>query len=134
MAVLRSLKDTIALARSERGWTQVEAAGFLGCSQRSFNSWEKGTRKPHSFWMAKLSKFAFSIAAGGSTLLSVTIEGEPPMDAKLVALLERIGKGIECEFRGEHPAAQKDLPLNQHGEGEQKAGGKGRKFGRRLNG
>lgn len=81
---------------------------------------------------ARLSKFAFSIAPGGSTLLSVTVEGEPPMDAKLVALLERIGVGIECEFRGEHPAAQKDLPLNQHGEGEHK--GKGRKFGRSLNG
>jgi hypothetical protein len=85
--------------------------------------------------LAKLSKFAFTIgdqSASGATTLSLTIEGEPPMDAKLVQLLERVGQGIECEFRGDHPEAQADLPLNTHGTGEQK--GKGRKFGKRLNG
>lgn len=71
---------------------------------------------------AKLSKVTLHIhdeEASGATTLALTIEGEPPMNAGLVQLLERVGQGIEVEIRADHPDAQKDLPLNTHGTGEQ---------------
>lgn len=82
---------------------------------------------------AKLSKVTLCIAdesASGATTLAVTIEGEPPLDASLVEVLERVGQGIECEIRADHPEAQEDLPLNTHGTGEQPEGTRKRR-GRR---
>ncbi|MEY4760667.1 MAG: hypothetical protein RLZZ200_523 [Pseudomonadota bacterium] len=76
---------------------------------------------------AKISKVTLHIAdeeASGATTLSLTVDGEPPLNAKLVKLIERIGNGIEVEIRADHPEAQKDLPLNTHGTGEQPATGK----------
>lgn len=88
---------------------------------------------------AKITKITLHIgdvAASGSTTLGITVEGEPPLDASLVQLLERVGGGIEVEIRADHPDAQTDLPLSTHGEGEQPATGptrRGRKPRARLN-
>lgn len=61
---------------------------------------------------------------GGNVTMAISVEGAPALDAKLVELLARVGRGIEVEIRADHPNAQAELPLNRHGEGEQPEGSK----------
>lgn len=65
---------------------------------------------------------------------SFTIESAPMLDRKLVDLIERMGSGIECEIKANRPEDQQDLPLNQHGEGEQSESAGKKARGRKRNG
>lgn len=56
---------------------------------------------------------------------------KPTLDDTLPLLFEQFGKTVDAELRGNDPNAQKDLPLNQHGEGESTGKKRGR---RRTNG
>lgn len=83
-----------------------------------------------AFAEVKLHKIKLSLAEGGKTLLSCKVTTAPTLDETLAELIEQFGTDIECELRAEPPGAQQDLPLNQHGEGEQSATPKKRGRGR----
>lgn len=68
---------------------------------------------------AKLSRIRLEPTPTGSTHMSCTVEGEPDLDRKFSDLIGKVGDKIECEIRANSPAEQKELALNQHGEGEQ---------------
>lgn len=67
----------------------------------------------------KLSKITLTLEHGGETYLSCKVTSAPALDETLAELFDQFGKKITCELRSYPPDAQKDLPLNQHGEGEQ---------------
>lgn len=69
----------------------------------------------------KLSKIKLALCEGGSTLLSCKVTTAPTLDETLAELFDQFGKPIECVLRAVPPGAQQDLPLNQHGTGEQPA-------------
>ena len=74
------------------------------------------------FTECKLSKIKLALRDGGKTALSCKVTTAPTLDETLAELFELFGSAIECELRAEPPGAQQDLPLNQHGEGEQSEG------------
>lgn len=76
------------------------------------------------FAECKLSKIRLTLMEGGDTALSCKVTAEPALDATLAALIERLGGLVFVELRGLPPTAQRDLPLNQHGEGERPESGK----------
>jgi hypothetical protein len=80
--------------------------------------WYELGKKSLELTKAKLTKIRLEPLNGGETQMSCTVESEPTLDAKIVALIERMGSGIECEIRADHPSEQADLPLNTHGTGE----------------
>jgi hypothetical protein len=84
-----------------------------------------------AFADCKLSKIKLAAQDGGETMLSCKVTTQPILDETLAELFERFGSKVEVEIRGEPPGAQQDLPLNQHGEGEQPAK---KRRGRRGNG
>lgn len=79
------------------------------------------------FKKATLSKIKLELREDGETAMRCTVEGETVLDKKVAEIIERIGTAVECEIRAQRPDDQKDLPLNQHGEGEQSQQGSGRK-------
>lgn len=101
--ILRALK-TLEL-RSACESARVTLLWSLGAEQLVFTD-------------AKLAKIRLELQEGGITAMSCTVETEPTLDGWLVALLERLGAGIEVEIHAEHFGAQQDLPLNRHADGE----------------
>jgi hypothetical protein len=87
------------------------------------------------FKRASLSKIRLELRQDGETAMSCTVEGETALNGKVVQVIERIGTSVEVEIRAQRPEDQRELPLNQHGEGEQAPRRLSRKGGgRRLNG
>ena len=80
--------------------------------------WYSGATLRLDLPKAKLTKIRLTPLTGGETHMSCNVESEPTLDRKLVDLIERVGSGIECEIRADHPEEQEDLPLNSHGTGE----------------
>jgi hypothetical protein len=76
-------------------------------------------RKVLIFSDCKLSKVKLVLQEGGNTSLSCKVTATPVLDESLAELFDQFGKHIECELRADN-STQQDLPLNQHGEGEQK--------------
>ena len=86
-----------------------------------------------TFTDVKLSKIKLALRDGGLTALSCKVTTQPVLDESLPVLFEQFGNAAECELRAEPPGAQQDLPLNQHGEGEQ-AASKPKRGRKRANG
>lgn len=93
-----------------------------------------------NFTDCKLSKITISLGDNGETALSCKVTSAPALDETLAELFEQFGKPIKVEIRSYPPEAQKEMPLNQHGEGEQPEApspqerrGKGKRGKSRLN-
>lgn len=44
-------------ARTTRGWTQEQAAAFIGCHQTAYSAWERGAKIPEHTYSPKIAKF-----------------------------------------------------------------------------
>lgn len=80
----------------------------------------------------RISKIKLAPQVGGLTSLSCVITGTPNLDAGTAHLLARLDATVDVEIDfGVTKADQEELPLNQHGEGEEPATSKrGRRNGR----
>ena len=76
--------------RTQKGFTQLEMAEFLDCSQQTINVWESGQHTPK---IAMLVKIADSFSVSVDWLLGrkgpVKIITEIPQDAKVIVDLYR---------------------------------------------
>lgn len=76
--------------RTQKGFTQLEMAEFLDCSQQTINVWESGQHTPK---IAMLVKIADSFSVSVDWLLGrkepVKVITEIPQDAKIVVDLYR---------------------------------------------
>lgn len=50
----RTIARKLTLWRQHQGWTQVEAASFLGCPVQTYIQWEHGRRTPRGFALTAL--------------------------------------------------------------------------------
>lgn len=82
------------------------------------------------FTAAKLTAVKLTLGADeGKTFMRAKVTVEPTLDESLAELVAQMGKAVVIELRGEPPGAQKDLPLNSHGTGEQPDEAKPRRRG-----
>ena len=76
--------------RTQKGFTQLEMAEFLDCSQQTINVWESGQHTPK---IAMLVKIADSFSVSVDWLLGrkepVKVITEIPQDAKVIVDLYR---------------------------------------------
>lgn len=76
--------------RTQKGFTQLEMAEFLDCSQQTINVWESGQHTPK---IAMLIKIADSFSVSVDWLLGrkepVKVITEIPQDAKVIVDLYR---------------------------------------------
>jgi hypothetical protein len=82
----------------------------------------------------KLTGISFTKTEGGTTLMSLKVTTAPALDASLAEFYSQFGEQVDVEIRGELPGAQKDLPLNSHGAGEQTESAKPKRKPRGPNG
>ncbi len=66
-----------------------------------------------------LSKIKLALREGGLTALTCKVRTAPTLDETLAELFEHFGKPVEAELTFLPPNAQRELPLNTHGGGEQ---------------
>lgn len=70
-----------------------------------------------------LSKITIPLGEDGETGIGFKVTAPPVLDETLSELIALFGKAALIEVRSYPPDAQKEIPLNQHGEGEQPAEG-----------
>ena len=70
----------------------------------------------------ELSKIKLALRDGGRTSMSCKVRTAPTLDETLAHLFEHFGNPIEAELMLLPPNAQKELPLNTHGLGENNVG------------
>ena len=134
--VMLDERELNALLSEPHGWTSLKNDGPLGIVPflRCFKSLEfektidaanvrlmYGLDLEQEFSEVKLSKIKLTLCDGGMTALSCKVTTAPTLDETLAQLFEHFGQPIECEIRAMPPGAQQDLPLNNHGTGEQPA-------------
>lgn len=75
----------------------------------------------YEFAEVKLSKIKLVLANGGDTLMSCKVTSGVSDYDILAILFEKLGETCDIEMRFFPPNAQRDLPLNNFGEGEEPA-------------
>jgi hypothetical protein len=68
---------------------------------------------------AKIAKIKLEPRTGGLTAMSCTVQSTPELGEQLARLLGKINHDVVVSIDGGQFGAQKELPLNAHGEGEQ---------------
>lgn len=66
-----------------------------------------------------LSKIEIALYGGGETSMGFKVTAPPVLNETLTELIAMFGRPVTVEVRSYPPDAQKEMPLNQHGEGEQ---------------
>lgn len=62
---------------------------------------------------AKLTKLKLTPARDGNPpRLSLTVEGEPPLNKRFLEIIERVGTGVECSLAAASGSDQQELALN----------------------
>lgn len=54
---LSTVKDLVKAGRTRRKLTQVQAAQWFACTDKTIKNWERG-RKPLTFWQGPIAEFA----------------------------------------------------------------------------
>jgi len=101
---LRSIKELEFAKPIEGAWVSIE----FGLNSQRFE-----------FAEVKLSKVKLSLVTGGETLLSCRFTVAHTDNDTLALMFDQLNSTVLVEIRAEPPGAQRELPLNKFGDGEQ---------------
>ena len=76
MVLARAVGTEVALRREERGWSQIELAGMVGCDRSAVSRWEAGRRLPS---LAHLVALGQALGCGARALLPADAPNTVPI-------------------------------------------------------